>query len=57
MLNDRLAALGVPILGGLDLGHDITGADRYPDQYAATLGATANLDTDTGTLTVGACVR
>lgn len=57
VLEDRLAPLGVPILGGLDLGHDITGADGTPDQTATTLGAVATLDTHAGTLTVDPCVR
>ena len=57
VIADRLAALGVPVLGGLDLGHDVVGGDGAPDQYAATLGAVATLDTDAAALTVGACVR
>jgi muramoyltetrapeptide carboxypeptidase len=57
VLADRLGELGVPILGGLDLGHDLVGSDGKPDQSAATLGATATLDTHTRTLTVGPCVR
>ncbi len=57
VLADRLTCLGVPVLGGLDLGHDVVGADGSPDQHAATLGAVATLDTATAALTVGACVR
>jgi muramoyltetrapeptide carboxypeptidase len=57
ILRNHLTELGVPVLGGLDLGHGIAGTDGNPDQYAATLGATAVLDTEEGTLTVGACVR
>lgn len=57
VLRDRLGALGVPVLGGLDLGHHVVGPDGNPDQSAATLGASADLDTHRGTLTVGPCVR
>lgn len=57
VLRERLTGLGVPVLGGLDIGHDRTGPDGRPDQFAVTLGATANLDTSAGTLTVGPCVR
>lgn len=57
VLRDRLAGLGVPVLGGLPLGHGGVGADGGPDQAAATIGATAVLDTEAGTLTVGPCVR
>ena len=57
VLRERLTGLGVPVLGGLDIGHDRTGPDGRPDQFAVTLGATATLDTSAGTLTVGPCVR
>ena len=57
VLRDRLGALGVPVLGGLGLGHHVLGPDGNPDQFAATLGARADLDTERGTLTVGPCVR
>jgi muramoyltetrapeptide carboxypeptidase len=57
VLEDHLGPLGVPVLGGLDLGHDLVAPDGSPDQHAATLGAVATLDTDDGTLAVGNCVR
>jgi muramoyltetrapeptide carboxypeptidase len=57
VLRDRLGQLGVPVLGGLEVGHGGVGVDGGPDQYAATLGPTAVLDTDAGTLTIGPCVR
>lgn len=57
VLRERLSSLGVPVLGGLDVGHDLAGPDGMPDQFAVTLGATATLDTSAGTLTVGPCVR
>ncbi len=49
---DRFGRLGVPVLGGLFAGHDLTGADGSPDQMALPLGSLATLDTDAGTLTV-----
>lgn len=57
VLHDRLATLGVPVLGGLMVGHGGVGADGGPDQFAATMGAITVLDATTGTLTIGACVR
>lgn len=45
VLRDRFTPLGVPILGGLELGHD-------PDPHAVALGTTAELDTASGTLTL-----
>ena len=54
---DRLRALGVPVLGGLPLGHGGVGADGGPDQFAVTIGPVATLDTEAGTLTVGSCMR
>lgn len=56
VLQDRLATLGVPVLGGLMVGHGGVGTDGAPDQDAVPIGATATLDTATGTLTVGPCV-
>ncbi|WP_406238472.1 LD-carboxypeptidase [Nocardia sp. NBC_01009] len=44
VLHDRLTPLNIPILGGLELGHG-------PDPHAVSLGTTAELDTDSGTLT------
>ena len=57
VVGDRLGGLGVPVLGGLPIGHDLVGADGGPDQFAVALGASATLDTVAGTLTVGPCVR
>lgn len=57
VLADRLGDLGVPVLGGLPAGHGGVGVDGGPDQVALALGATATLDTEAGTLTVGPCVR
>jgi muramoyltetrapeptide carboxypeptidase len=57
VLHDQLGSLGVPVLGGLKLGHGGIGVDGEPDQFAATIGATATLDANLGTLTVGPCVH
>jgi muramoyltetrapeptide carboxypeptidase len=45
VLHDRLSALGVPVLGGLPIGHG-------PQTPTVALGARATLDTGTLTLTV-----
>lgn len=50
VLQDRLGPLGVPIVGGIPAGHDLTGPDGGPDQVALPLGRTAHLDADAGTL-------
>ena len=47
ILRDHLAKLGVPILGGLPIGH-------HPDALTLPVGAPAALDADAGTLTVPA---
>jgi muramoyltetrapeptide carboxypeptidase len=46
VLDDRLGHLGVPVLGGIDAGHDLV------DQVSLPLGAIAEIDTEAGTLTV-----
>ncbi len=50
VLADRLGRLGVPVLGGLFAGHDLTGPNGTPDQMALPLGTLATLDTGEGTL-------
>lgn len=50
VLLDRLSHLGVPILGGLPIGHG-QGAVAMP------VGTTAILDADAGTLTIDPAVR
>jgi muramoyltetrapeptide carboxypeptidase len=50
VLRDRLGRLGVPILGGLPIGHGT-------DPVAVPLGTTATLDADAGTLGIAAAVR
>ena len=52
VFQDRLGTLGVPIIGGLFAGHDLTDTDGSPDQSAVPLGSTATIDTGAGTLTV-----
>ncbi len=50
VFKDRLGSLGVPVLGGLDVGHG-------PDPLSLPLGPAAVLDTESGTLTVEQAVR
>ncbi|MDX8144053.1 LD-carboxypeptidase [Lentzea sp. BCCO 10_0061] len=50
VLRDRLEPLGVPVIGGIDVGHG-----DHPLSIA--LGPMAELDADSGTLTVGPAVR
>lgn len=45
VLRDRLLPLGVPVLGGLPIGHG-------PDQWTIPLGTMATIDTAAGTLTI-----
>lgn len=49
-IRDRVADLGVPVLGGLRVGHG-------PGQLTVPLGTTATIDTATGTLRVQPGVR
>jgi muramoyltetrapeptide carboxypeptidase len=50
VLNDRLRDLGVPVLGGLPIGHG-------PDQLTVPVGVPAMLDVGAATLTVSPAVR
>ncbi|MGC5054816.1 S66 peptidase family protein [Micromonospora sp. DT48] len=50
VLVERLGDLGVPVLGGLPIGHG-------PGQLTVPFGTRATLDADAGTLTVTAAVR
>jgi muramoyltetrapeptide carboxypeptidase len=45
VLNDRLGQLGVPVLGGIEVGHG-------HDPLAVTVGTSAVIDVEAGTLTV-----
>jgi muramoyltetrapeptide carboxypeptidase len=51
VLEDRLANLGVPILGGIPAGHDLELPDGSPDQVSLPIGAVVDLDADRGTIT------
>lgn len=50
LLRDRFGKLGVPILGGLPIGHG-------KNPIAVPIGTMATLDADTGTLTISAGVK
>ncbi len=50
VLMERLGDLGIPVLGGLSIGHDAI-------NHAVPLGIEATLDADAGTLLVGAATR
>ncbi len=52
VLTDRLGTLGVPVLGGIFAGHDLTTPDGDHDQSCVPLGSIATLDTAAGTLSV-----
>jgi len=52
VLHDRLGLLNVPVLGGIDAGHDLVDKAGNPDQFALPLGGFATLDTHKGTLSV-----
>ena len=52
VLRDRLGLLGIPVLGGIYAGHDLTDEQSNPDQYALPLGSPAILDVSEGSLTI-----
>lgn len=52
VLNDRLGVLNVPVLGGLDAGHNLTDEQGELDQYSLPIGSEATLDVNEGTLTI-----
>jgi len=52
VLYDRLKLLNVPVLGGIDAGHDLVDANGDDDQYALPLGSLARIDTNEGKLTI-----
>lgn len=53
VLNDHLAPLGVPVVGGLKVGHNGFGADGKPDQICLKIGSMATIDAAAGTLESG----
>ncbi|GAB3985215.1 hypothetical protein GCM10027615_74790 [Plantactinospora veratri] len=50
VLAERLGDLGVPVLGGLPIGHGV-------GQLTVPVGVPATMDADAGTLTVTSAVR
>lgn len=50
VLADHLQPLGVPVLGGLPIGHGGVGPDGGPDQVCVAIGTRAVLDVAAGTL-------
>lgn len=52
VLNDHLGRLGVPVLGGLRIGHNGLDEDGGPDQVSVPIGGYAEIDTKAGTLTM-----
>lgn len=52
VLHDTLSKLNVPVLGGINAGHDLIDAKGNYDQYALPLGSIANLDTFDGSLII-----
>lgn len=50
VLEDHLRPLGVPVLGGLPIGHNGMGNAGLPDQYCVSLGTHAVLDANTHVL-------
>lgn len=50
VLIDHLEPLGVPVLGGLPIGHAGGGPDDDPDQVCVAIGGRAVLDVGAGTL-------
>lgn len=52
VLNDRLGKLNIPVLGGIDAGHDVTNDNGDMDQYALPLGSFATFDTYKRTLNI-----
>jgi len=52
VLIDRLGVLNVPVLGGIDAGHDLTDHNGDSDQYALPLGSVATIDTQKGILSI-----
>ena len=52
VLQDRLGMLKVPVLGGIDAGHDLVDSSGDTDQYSLPLGSFATLDSSSGTLSI-----
>lgn len=56
VLRERLGLLNVPVLGGIDAGHDLTDDNGDTDQFALPLGSFATFNADEGTLTIESIV-
>jgi muramoyltetrapeptide carboxypeptidase len=56
VLGDRLQELNVPLLGGLNAGHDLTDRNGGLDQSNLPLGSLATLDADNGSITIESVV-
>lgn len=56
VLHDRFGMLNIPVLGGIDAGHDLTDDKGDTDQYALPLGSFATFDTGEGILTIAPIV-
>lgn len=56
VLNDRLKLLNVPVLGGIDAGHNLVDENGDTDQYALPLGSHATFDTNEGVLSTNPVV-
>lgn len=57
VLQDRLGLLNVPVLGGIDSGHDILDQHGNSNFSAIPLGSVATLDTYEGILTIEPVVK
>ena len=57
VLNDLLASLNVPVLGGIDSGHNLLDREGNSNFSAIPLGSVATLDTREGTLTIEPVVK
>jgi len=52
VLRDRLKVLNVPVLGGLNAGHDLTDENGDLDQFCLPLGSFGTLDVENGSITI-----
>ncbi len=57
VLHDRLGSLNVPVLGGLNSGHDLLDQHGNSNFSAIPLGSVATLDTNEGTITIEPVVK
>jgi len=57
VLYDRLGSLNVPVLGGIDSGHNLFDQHGNSDFTAIPLGSMATLDTHEETITIEPVVK